>query len=193
MIEIEKKLLLTKDEYDCLFSHFCKDKPIVRQINYYYDTEELSMNRQNITCRIRLKDGKYQGMIKRHSSNSDQSTETQIDVSKGLYDNIFVDMGLKLQGKLTTERCTILNDTACDAVLDKNDYLGYTDYELEIEYAPGYESYAVSTLKTIADMLIHHNSSINDIVQRTCNVKSKSKRFFEKINNKFNYDTSCHH
>lgn len=185
MIETEKKLLLTKDEYDCLFSCFGKDKPIVRQINYYFDTEELSMNKQNITCRIRLKDGKYKGTIKHHAQNSDQSREIEIDVRNGLYDNIFVDMGLKRQGKLTTERCIILKDTVCEVVLDKNDYLGYTDYELEIEYAPGCESYAVSTLKTIADVLIHHNSSINDVAQRTCNVKSKSKRFFEKLSIQF--------
>lgn len=69
MAELEKKLLLTEDEYDYLMEHFGYEsplirKPIVTQINYYFDTDDFSMNRQNTTCRIRLKDGKYKVTIK---------------------------------------------------------------------------------------------------------------------------------
>ena len=64
MTELEKKILLTEEEYYYLMEHLGHDsplfpKPIVKQINYYFDTDDLSMNRQNTTCRIRLKDGKY--------------------------------------------------------------------------------------------------------------------------------------
>ena len=60
MIELEKKLIISKEEYDYLIEHFGYDnqhcrKPIIKQINYYFDTDDLLMNAQNITCRIRLK------------------------------------------------------------------------------------------------------------------------------------------
>ena len=73
MTELEKKLLLTEDEYDYLMERFgygspLIQKPIVTQINYYFDTDDFSMNRRNTTCRIRLKGGKYRATMKRHSS-----------------------------------------------------------------------------------------------------------------------------
>ena len=64
MTELEKKLLLLKEEYNYLFRIFGDSKNIKKQINYYFDTDDFSMNKQNVTCRIRLKDGKYKGTIK---------------------------------------------------------------------------------------------------------------------------------
>lgn len=113
MTELEKKLLLSKDEYDYLMEHFGYEnpliqKPIVTQINYYFDTDDFAMNQQGTTCRIRLKDGKYKAIMKKHFANTDQSTETEMDIYTGLDNNAFTDMGLKLQGELVTERCIIL-------------------------------------------------------------------------------------
>ena len=59
MIELEKKLLLTKEEFNSLLLYFGNEKQCVKQVNYYFDTEDLSMNRQGVTCRIRLKNGTY--------------------------------------------------------------------------------------------------------------------------------------
>ena len=69
MTELEKKLLLTEDEYDYLMEHLIYESPLIQmpittQINYYFDTDDFSMNHQNITCRIRLKDGKYKATMK---------------------------------------------------------------------------------------------------------------------------------
>ena len=196
MIELEKKLLLTEDEYSCLLEHFGKGKSSVKQINYYFDTEDLAMNRQNITCRIRLKDGKYKATMKRHTSGTDYSTETDMEVRDGIYENAFVDMGLKLQGKLVTKRCILMKDTNYEVVLDRNEYLGYTDYELEIEYSPDNEQDAYLAFRTIANVLLHRNSTLTlkDITLHFKSTRSKSKRFFEKIStNFFNDDSSCHH
>ena len=102
MIELEKKLLLTKEEYTCLLHHFGNKNQPVKQINYYFDTKDLSMNRQGITCRIRLKNGTYTATMKQHTSNSDFSTETKMEVRNDLIDNAFVDMNLSLQGELVT-------------------------------------------------------------------------------------------
>ena len=188
MTELEKKLLLTEDEYDYLMEHLCYEspliqKPITTQINYYFDTDDFSMNSQNTTCRIRLKDGKYEATMKKHSSNGDQSTETKMEIHNGLESNAFTDMGLKLQGELITKRCIVLKDENCEAVLDKNEYLGHYDYELEIEYTPEHEKDAQAILKIFRDMLTRRKCflSYKENLKETHDVPSKSSRFFEKM------------
>lgn len=188
MTEFEKKMLLNKEEYNYLMEHLGHDgplfpKPIVKQINYYYDTDDYSMNRQNITCRIRLKDGKYKATMKKHSGKADQSSETEMEVRDGIRDNAFIDMGLKLQGELTTHRCIILKYEHCEVVLDKNEYLGTFDYELEIEYLPEYEKDAQSIYRVILDMLTCRKCFLayKESLKETPDVPSKSSRFFEKI------------
>ena len=188
MNELEKKLLLTEDEYDYLMEHLGYEspliqKPITTQVNYYFDTDDFSMNRQNTTCRIRLKDGKYKATMKKHASGSDQSTETEMEIYNGLESNAFTDMGLKLQGELVTKRCVVLKDTNCEAVLDKNEYLGQTDYELEIEYTPEHENDAQAILKGFRDMLTRRKCFLayKESLKDAPDVPSKSSRFFERI------------
>ena len=187
MTELEKKILLTEEEYYYLMEHLGHDrplfpKPIVKQINYYFDTDDLSMNRQNTTCRIRLKDGKYNATMKTHSKIGEQSTETEIDVRDGIRDNAFIDMGLKFQGELTTHRCIVFKDKNCEVVLDKNEYLGTFDYELEIEYLPEYENDAQAIYRVILDMLTRRKCFLayKEGYERNSNVPSKSNRFFER-------------
>lgn len=198
MTELEKKLLLTKDEYDYLMEHLGYEsplvlKPIATQINYYFDTDDFSMNRQNTTCRIRLKDGKYKATMKRHSTSEDQSTETEMYIYNGLESNAFTNMGLKLQGELITKRCVIFKDANCEAVLDKNEYLGQTDYELEIEYTSEHEKDAMAILNIFRDILIRRKCFLlyKEAATELPKVPSKSNRFFEKISTtKSVYQTS---
>ena len=187
MTEFEKKMLLTEEEYDYLMERLGHvnplfPKPILTQVNYYFDTDDISMNRQNTTCRIRLKDDKYKATMKTHSENGDQSTETEMEVRDGIRDNAFIDMGLKLQGELTTHRCIIFKDEHCEVVLDKNEYLGTFDYELEIEYLPEYEKDAQAIFQIILDMITMHKCFL--IYKESYKVKpiipSKSNRFFER-------------
>ena len=186
MIELEKKLLLTKDEYEYLMACFGYDgslvrKAIVKQINYYYDTDDLSMNRQNTTCRIRLKNGTYKGTMKQHLPNLEHSTESEMEIYDGLNSNAFTKMGLKLKGSLVTERCCIFKDTECEVVIDKNEYLAVTDYELEIEYFPGFEQRAEDIFKMITDYLVQLTSnSASCYAERATKTPSKSERFFER-------------
>lgn len=188
MTELEKKLLLTEDEYEYLMEHFGYEtplisKPIVTQINYYFDTDDFSMNRQNTTCRIRLKDGKYKAIMKKHASGGDQSTETEMEIRNGLESNAFTDMGLKLQGELVTKRCVVLKDANCEAVLDKNEYLGHKDFELEIEYAAEHENDAQAILTILRDMLTRRKCFLayKESLNEAPDVPSKSSRFFERM------------
>ena len=183
MIELEKKILLSEEEYFCLLDYFCKDSEPIIQTNYYFDNDVLSLNLQNITCRIRFKDGKYSGTIKRHVPSSDNSFEKEISVRNGIWDNDFIDMGLQLQGELVTERTVAIQNDIIEMVLDKNEYLGCVDYELEIEYKYEREDIAMNILENVWEIL---NSlkykHISGLKSRILNAKSKSKRFFEKLN-----------
>ncbi|MBR4031261.1 MAG: CYTH domain-containing protein [Clostridia bacterium] len=182
MTEFEKKLILSEDEYNHLMKHLGQDKMTVTQINYYFDTDDFDMNRENTTCRIRLKNGKYMATMKLHSEGNDNSTEIDLLIRNGIYDNTFIDMGLKLQGELITKRCLILQDDICEVVLDKNDYLGHTDYELEVEYSPGHENEALIILRCIETVLLYNDPSLTlkELALRCENTPNKSKRFFER-------------
>ena len=182
MTKYEKKRLLSRDEYDYLMAYVRQSQPIVTQVNYYYDTDDLSMYRQNITCRIRLRDRKYRAVMKRHTDGSDRSEEIEMEVYDGIYDNAFTAMGLKIQGELVTRRCTVYKSPLCEAVLDKNEYLGKTDYELEIEYEPEHEREATSLLHFFLDKLMQHRCAIAHRALYTDRraVPSKSDRFFER-------------
>ena len=177
MIECEKKMLISKEDYECLMERYGLDndsnlKALVKQVNYYFDTDDLLMNSKNTTCRIRLEDGKYQATLKQHSKSSDFSTETDMEIFDGLIDNAFTAMGLKLQGELTTYRCIIFRDAHCEVVLDKNEYLNCEDYELEVEYEDMFAQDAYRIIKEITDLLN---------IETPHNIpSSKSMRFFER-------------
>ena len=180
--------MLTREEYNYLIKCYEKEPHVEKQINYYFDTDGLDMNQNNVTCRIRQKDGKYAGTVKKHVSDI-ISYETPVEIRNGLEDNVFTDLGLKLQGALYTQRGLIFEGNGCVAVIDKNDYLGYTDYELEIEYLPQCENEADVFLRNCVEIMRSYDTSITytDIKSRIGVGKNKSQRFFER--KLFNPDT----
>ena len=186
MIEYEKKILLSALEYKILMVHFDIFQPSIKQINYYYDTPDFDMNRQGITCRLRYKDGRYRATLKAHAdSTRDESLEIIIPNSVDITHNGFVNMGLQYHGCLTTERFLLTQMKGCEAVLDKNEYLGMVDYELEVEYLDGHEKSAGDILNYIIEIIIENikENSMEDLVERTKKSKSKSQRFFERLSN----------
>ncbi len=134
MNEFEQKIMLTEAEYDRMLEVLGSMSRPSTQINHYYDTEDLSMNTQNVTCRVRVKNGKYQATMKVHIPDSDCSVEIDMPTPCSIDDNVFIAMGLKYQGKLTTDRSIIFQNGEFELALDKNTYLGVVDYELEIEH-----------------------------------------------------------
>ncbi len=208
MNEFEQKIMLTETEYNHLMMLFGRSDKTVPQTNYYFDTDDLSMNRQNVTCRIRMKNGKYKATMKVHIPESDCSMEIDLPTHGSTNDNVFTAMGLKLQGELTTERTLLLKNNEFEIVLDKNIYLDVVDYELEIEYVAEGSDDARRPLQRVIDLLYHeieielfinydHDGAgylryLIDILQEHMRVpdnektgphicKNKSKRFFEKL------------
>ena len=184
MLEFEKKLLLTAEEYNEIINKIGDQgaEPVL-QTNYYFDTENLEMNSKGITCRIRFKDGKYTAEIKCHGEAPLYgSIESRLFTSDEFNETYFSSRGLYLQGSLITQRRTVYRDEFCEIVLDKNAYLGVTDYELEIEYKEQYEKYAERMLCSVAEYLLSGGiiKSLLEFLDRVDNSESKSRRFFKE-------------
>ena len=183
MIEYEKKIMLTANEYDTLIMLKGMYLPITRQENHYFDTDELLMNSLGITCRVRHKNDKFTATVKRHSrTRQDESFEYNV-YEKSYFDpEPFYESGLQYQGKLVTDRIIVFEDEKCQIVLDCNKYLGKIDYELEAEYSKGNKKYAMSFLDDIADALVA-TFVLDNKAQfwgRVAKGKTKSERFFEQ-------------
>lgn len=181
MIERELKILLTAEEFIGLQMTMCKYLKPQIQTNYYFDTETLSMNQKGVTCRIRFKDGIYKATVKSHNRDTSISTECDLGESKELFPNIFSVLGFCCYGNLSTERFMLFKNDELEMVLDRNSYLGKTDYELEIEYAENCYDKAMNELYNIADILFSNRIIQNKeyFVMRAKHAKSKSERFFE--------------
>lgn len=182
MLEYEKKVMLTKDEYAVLSAR-CRGMRVETQTNYYFDTDDFCMNRKGITCRIRAKNGKYKTTIKNHCTEEPScSIEVHLYESTELNPQIFEALGLRLQGELITSRIIMCKDSFCEMVLDQNTYLGQTDFEIESEYTGECEAIALEYLKNIAQFLVAAKiiDSTEEYLCRIGKGKSKSERFFER-------------
>lgn len=183
MKEYEMKVLLSKSEYAILARAVCEGKSVVMQTNYYFDTDDFWMNKKNITCRIRKKDGTFKTTIKRHNiHHPDSSIEVDL-AEKNVFDKtVFCALGLKCQGKMVTNRTIAYKDPFCEMVFDRNSYLGHTDFELEVEYCAGAEKKAMVLVEGVGHILVSANAvaNIEEFFSRIGKDKPKSQRFFER-------------
>lgn len=178
MIEYEKKIPLSYDEYIRLLNLSNSSPNTVVQTNYYYDTDDYKMNNQGITCRIREIKGRFVATIKDHiCKDSEFSVENTRSVSCATDDSFFRSLGIKLQGSLVTERTVISSNMGVIAVVDKNMYLDMTDYELEVEYYTNREGLADKMLSELAALC---GKDDKEFLARTKLSINKSERFFER-------------
>ncbi len=146
MLETEYKSLLTKSEYEKIAAHFTWDS-IFTQTNHYYGDADGILEKNRIMLRVREKDGGSVIQVKLHKNAGSplQICEELEFPASGVPDTI-VDgekyIGIKT-GELQNLGCTVTKrhskmwDEKTEICLDKTEYLGTTDYELEIEYIGG--------------------------------------------------------
>lgn len=182
MIEYEKKIMLTADEYAALLLVSDPSASVMNQTNYYFDTEDHAMDRMGITCRIRARNGRFKATIKTHGSASrDCSTEEVLEEKSTFDPTVFRPLDVHCQGALVTERAVLYKDGFCEAVLDRNTYLGFTDYELEIEYLSGNEDKAFGLLYRIANVLKASSANTDPAEFLSRTGMPKSERFFARM------------
>ena len=183
MLEYEKKIILTYQEYMSILKFKNKACNSYVQTNYYYDTDNFEMNEIGITYRIREKQGKYKATVKKHNFKNGKCNIERYAYVKNERDTRFFENNLlKLQGALKTERIVFVPHDGIAVALDKNLYLGVIDYELEVEYLPQIEFLIESVLGYYALELRYsgNHTSEEEFISRANNAKSKSHRFFER-------------
>lgn len=179
MVENEFKVMLTKEQYEKIFSLFKYDK-IIEQVNYYYDTDNLKLSELHITCRVREIKGEFFLQIKlpngaEHSrielerkltSLPEKISSEELDSLSGKTDLPDV----KLLGKLSTNRA-VKHFDGCELDLDRSGYFGKTDYELEVEF----------TDETAARELLKKIRAETGIVSSSDVCPGKVRRFLEEF------------
>ena len=151
MEEMEYKHMLTREEYGRIGAWMDDENapPVFVQINYYYDTGDYDLHREDVTLRIRQTEDRLLCQCKfesgRGRDNGAQArTElekrigalpTEIDPGKCFDHPQVRDLPrAHLLGCLVTERRVYAVEPGVDVTLDRSHYLGQTDWELEIEY-----------------------------------------------------------
>ena len=171
--EYELKMLLTNREYRFLLDMFnLLTVETDLQTNYYYDTRDETMRKKNVTIRVREKNGKLLGTVKRHLVNGD-SLEEHFHVDTLPQVIMLEGTPVWLKGSLVTERKTLRVSDGITLMLDLNQYLDTVDYELEIEYLEHLRDQAEGVLMFIRRM-IRKEIHLETI--------SKSERFFQRLN-----------
>ncbi|NQM56045.1 CYTH domain-containing protein [Streptococcus suis] len=153
-LEIEYKTLLTKSEYNRLLSEFSDVTPI-HQTNYYIDTPNLDMKNHRFSLRIRTFADIAELTLKipQEIGNQEYNQLLDIQTAQGYIDHFELPSGpiadiisktsiplnqLAVWGHLKTKR--LEKETSIGLMaLDENDYLGQTDYELEVEVSDAEE------------------------------------------------------
>ena len=177
MIEKEIKILLSQNQYKKILDTFNFEEEF-KQTNNYYLCEGASVD---ATIRIREKGNltKLQVKIPKKRDKSlhikeeyeEEVTEIPLVISK---DKLKKMSGYNFPndaiytGKLRTERRIYAFNDDIEIALDVNQYLGITDYELEIEYKNIYPIEIIEKLKLL-------NIPIDNVAE------GKNTRFCKKL------------
>ncbi len=154
-LEIEYKTLLSLSEFDQLGKRFSHVAP-VRQTNHYFDTPDLKLRANKLSLRIRTFDHAAEMTLKipqkvgnlEHNIALTSEEANAILATKTLPQNCIniqnilellkgyaIDLSaVRVLGSLTTTRREYETSIGLMA-LDKNEYSGRLDYELELEVA----------------------------------------------------------
>lgn len=143
MIENEFKVMLNVEQYEKLLAMYEWDE-VINQVNHYYDNKDLVLAERHITCRVREIGKKFVLQMKHPVESQDPKEYSRIEREMRLQrlpDSIKVppefdpkEMGelIKL-GSLKTTR-NVFKFEGGEIDLDKSEYFGITDYEVEIEF-----------------------------------------------------------
>lgn len=184
-IEIEYKVLLTKEEYERLASNLPFPTHSLDQTNYYFETENFDFKKYHSALRIREKNQEYtltfkqphqDGILETHDQLREKEFVSWINekpiskpnVAKQLDELNFIIDRVRYFGSLKTKRKTFMSDDII-YVLDESFYNGKVDYELEIE-APSRQIGSI----VFTNLLKKHNISPKEPI-------TKIERFFNTL------------
>lgn len=145
MIENEFKIMLTEEQYNAIHSMFDWDSE-KDQVNSYYDSPEMECSNRHITVRVRSVSGKFLLQMKLPATGTDNGAVSRVELEKQLesipeiiYGEVLKELSgaelhdVRYLGTLSTFR-SVKEFPGAEIDLDRSEYFGRTDYELEIEY-----------------------------------------------------------
>ena len=142
-IEIEFKSKIDKDTYLKLLHHFNLENNVFKHINYYFDTDNLDLNKKEIVLRIRQK-GEDSFKLTLKSQSEYEAYEYHVFLEKNdalnIIENGFntkkyfdaFDYDVKFIILLDNYRAKTPFDGGT-LFIDYSEYCGNTDYEIEYE------------------------------------------------------------
>ena len=151
--EFESRIMLTESEYFEIVSRYMRlypNKSFLKNVNVYFDTEELDLRKRHITLRVRIiNDTRCELTAKIKGMNGDDEINDDINLIQAnelIKEGKFPDGNVKsflLTLPYTLDlykQIAILNNIRLEIenedhllVIDKNIYGDNTDYNLEIE------------------------------------------------------------
>ena len=140
MIEREFKSQITAVEYDKLIEKYNLSDSIYWQINYYFDTFDYALKKEGYTLRIRQKEKNIHLTLKtKLAEGVEEKTldltplEASQMIAYGFSSNLVdLDKYVYSQASLKTYRAKFKYEKGV-IFIDKNEYNGLTDYEIEYE------------------------------------------------------------
>lgn len=178
MQEKELKILLSKSQFDSLCKRF-KCGVIYTHINFYYSDNQNVLKKQGITVRVREKYGNANLEVKIPSGNQGlvhikEEYQKKLEaIPLEIKGDELTEMtrcqlpDVTMKGYLITERRVYNWDSNTEICLDYSQYLGYEDYEIEIEY-----------VKELPDEILE---ILKDEMIEMVPTSGKCKRFFKKF------------
>ncbi len=143
MIESEFKVMLTQEQYSKIHSMFQWDSEL-EQTNFYYDTQELVLSGRHITCRVRRIGEQHFFQMKLPTEVALSRVELEQALGEVLPKALSAAMLNSLSGRDDLPDVSLLGGlktfrsvkklAGAEIDLDKSEYFGKTDYELEIEF-----------------------------------------------------------
>lgn len=169
-IELEYKVMINEDIYNKMLIHY--DLNPIKQVNYYY-----SANKPYHAMRIREKEGKFIFTLKVRENNYHKEYEFEVkennindDKIQTLLKEFNID-NIEYIGSMTTYRA-IKDYKYGELCIDKSEYLGQTDYEIEYELKDA----NIDDFRTFERILKENN------LEYVPSKNSKFKRFLMALN-----------
>jgi uncharacterized protein YjbK len=149
-IEIEAKALVNESDYQKLVTLYKKYKSYV-QTNYYIDNSSSLLRKEGLALRVREKGGSYemtlktplsQGLLEKNENLTkeafialkDKHEFPQNDIKRFLTMLDIDTASLRIKTSLATTRIDVPYGEGGKLSIDRNEYSGKIDYEIELEY-----------------------------------------------------------
>jgi len=170
-VEVEFKTLLSKEEYERLMEQF-KGNRMDLQTNHYFDTSRFSLKALDASLRVRERES-LELTLKRKKGYIIQ--EFNLPINKEIFEEIKT-TGVLPEGELKNEVSNLVGEQRINNFLslstlrmffsynngvlfiDKSQYLGITDYELEYE-AKSYHAGKKEFVQIISELGIQYRKS----------------------------------